>query len=160
MEFEQIYTAYFQSVYLYALQISGNEQIAEEITSETFYKAIHSIDRFRGDCQLRVWLCQIAKNTYYSYLKKHKKELSVSEADLQKIADPDAVLDEQFNTHSLELWSAHLGADEGWIWVYYSSETVSRDGSTARGSWNIPSLWRVEKNESGDWVVVQIVEHA
>jgi hypothetical protein len=55
MEFEQIYHAYFKSVYLYALQLSGNEQLAEEITSETFYKAIHAIDRFRGDCELWVW---------------------------------------------------------------------------------------------------------
>jgi RNA polymerase sigma-70 factor (ECF subfamily) len=95
VEFEQIYQTYFKSVYLFVLQLSGNEQIAEEITSETFYKAINSIDSFRGDCEMRVWLCQIAKNTYYSYLKKHKKEWSIAEADLQNIADPDAFLDEQ-----------------------------------------------------------------
>ena len=76
MEFDQIYSAYFKSVYLYVMQLSGNEHIAEEITSETFFKAINSIDRFRGDCDMRVWLCQIAKNTYYSYLKKNRKELS------------------------------------------------------------------------------------
>jgi RNA polymerase sigma-70 factor (ECF subfamily) len=98
MEFEQIYHAYFKSVYLYALQLSNSEQLAEEITSETFYKAIHAIDRFRGDCELRVWLCQIAKNTYYSYLKKHKKEQSISEAELETVADPDAVLDEQLGS--------------------------------------------------------------
>jgi diadenosine tetraphosphate (Ap4A) HIT family hydrolase len=67
--------------------------------------------------------------------------------------------DAAFNTHSLELWSAHLGADEGWIWVYYSSETFNHDGSTARGSWRVPSLWKVEKSDTGEWVVVQIREH-
>jgi RNA polymerase sigma-70 factor (ECF subfamily) len=95
MEFDQIYSTYFKSVYLYAMQLSGNEHIAEEITSETFYKAINTIDRFRGDCDVRVWLCQIAKNTYFSYLKKNKKELSVAEADLQNIAAPDALVDKQ-----------------------------------------------------------------
>jgi RNA polymerase sigma-70 factor (ECF subfamily) len=95
MEFEQIYRTYFKAVYLYAMQISGNEHIAEEITSETFYKAINAIDRFRGDCDMRVWLCQIAKNTYYSYLKKNKKILRIDETDLQDIADPDAFIDEQ-----------------------------------------------------------------
>jgi hypothetical protein len=65
-----------------------------------------------------------------------------------------------FNTHSLELWSAHLGENEGWIWVYYSSETFNHDGSTARGSWRVPSLWKVEKSDTGEWVVVQILEHA
>jgi RNA polymerase sigma-70 factor (ECF subfamily) len=77
------------------MQLSGNEHIAEEITSETLYKEINSIDSFRGDCDVRVWLCQIAKNTYFSYLKKNKKELSVTEADLQNIADPNALIDKQ-----------------------------------------------------------------
>jgi hypothetical protein len=72
----------------------------------------------------------------------------------------DAYNDAAFNTHSLELWSAHLGENDGWIWVYYSSETFDHDGNTIRGSWRIPSLWRVEKNAIGEWVVVQIVEHA
>lgn len=71
----------------------------------------------------------------------------------------DAYGDTAFNEHSLELWSAHLGKDEGWIWVYYSSETFNHDGSTACGSWRIPSLWKVEKSETGEWVVVQIREH-
>lgn len=71
----------------------------------------------------------------------------------------DSYGDVSFNEHSLELWSAHLGEDEGWIWVYYSSETFNHDGSTACGSWRIPSLWKVEKNDTDEWVVVQIREH-
>ena len=73
--------------------------------------------------------------------------------------DTDSYGDTAFNEHSLELWSAHLGKDEGYIWVYYSSETFNHDGSTACGSWKIPSLWKVERNDSGEWVVVQIREH-
>lgn len=95
MEFDQIYSTYFKSVYLYVMQLSGNEHIAEELTSETFFKAINSIDSFRGDCDMRVWLCQIAKNTYFSYLKKNKKVLSIDESDLQNVADPDACIDVQ-----------------------------------------------------------------
>lgn len=71
----------------------------------------------------------------------------------------DVYGDVSFNEHSLELWSAHLGEKEGWIWVCYSSETFRHDGTTACGSWNIPALWRVEKTNSGEWVVVQIREH-
>ena len=93
MEFEDIYKTYFKSVYLYIMQFSGNESIAEEITSETFFKAINSINDFRGDCDMRVWLCQIAKNTYYSYLKKHKKEVSLEEPGLVNISDPDDLVD-------------------------------------------------------------------
>lgn len=98
MEFEQIYSTYFKSVYLFVMQLSGNEHIAEEITSETFFKAINSIDSFRGDCDMRVWLCQIAKNTYYSYLKKNNKIASADEADLINTADPDAFVEDQVGT--------------------------------------------------------------
>lgn len=73
--------------------------------------------------------------------------------------DTDQYSDAAFNEHSLELWSAHLNEDDGWIWVYYSSETFNHDGSTAHGSWRIPSLWKVEKNNIGEWIVVQIREH-
>lgn len=72
-DFEEIYKAYFNDVLLYIRRLSKDEHIAEEITSETFFKAMRDIDNFRGECHIRVWLCQIAKNCYYSYLKKTEK---------------------------------------------------------------------------------------
>ena len=72
-ELESLYRAYFQDVYLYILSLSKDEHIAEDITSEAFIKAIKSIDTFKGNCDIRVWLCQIAKNCYFSYLRKNKK---------------------------------------------------------------------------------------
>ncbi len=73
--------------------------------------------------------------------------------------DTDRYGDAAFNNHSLELWSAHLGKDEGVIWVYYSSEAFNHDGSIAHGSWDIPSLWEVKRNSEGEWEVVRIREH-
>lgn len=72
-EFERIYQLYFKDVYYYILSLSRNEYIAEDITSETFLKAMKAIDNFRGDTKLSVWLCQIAKNEYFSYLRKNKR---------------------------------------------------------------------------------------
>lgn len=95
MEFEQIYCTYFKSVYHYIWRLSGDEHIAEEITSETFFKAMESIKDFRGECDMRVWLCQIAKNTYYSYLKKNSRITIVDDAELQNIADPGTFIEEQ-----------------------------------------------------------------
>jgi len=69
-DFGEIYALYMEDVYKYILSLSQNPNIAEEITQETFYKALQKIDRFRGDCKLRVWLCQIAKNTYFSYCSR------------------------------------------------------------------------------------------
>lgn len=98
MEFEQLYSIYFKSVYCYIKRLSGDEHIAEEITSDTFFKAMRSINSFRGNCDMRVWLCQIAKNTYFSYLKKSGKTERLDEAAVQNIADPNAFVDEQVDT--------------------------------------------------------------
>ena len=86
-DFEKAYKQYFGDVYLYILRLSGNEHIAEEITSDTFFKAMQSIDSFRGDCDVRVWLCQIAKNAYYSYIRKNSRTEQTDEAEIQEIAD-------------------------------------------------------------------------
>lgn len=79
-EFEEVYKLYFQDVYKYALSLTHNEQIAEEITQETFFKALRSIDQFDGRCKVYVWLCQIAKNTYFTlYQKSIKSEQLLQE---------------------------------------------------------------------------------
>lgn len=77
--FEEIYEEYFSDVYKYLRGITANEHLAEELTSDTFFKAMKSIDSFRGDCDVRVWLCQIAKNTYFSYFKKQKNVESLED---------------------------------------------------------------------------------
>ena len=72
MDFEALYNAHSSYVYNYTLSLCRNEDVAKDITSETFYKAISSADKFKGDCSVRVWLCQIAKNIYYNLAKKNK----------------------------------------------------------------------------------------
>lgn len=69
---EDIYREYFHDVFLYLKSISHNDDISEELTQETFFKAMKSLKKFKGDCDVRVWLCQIAKNCYYSYCRKNK----------------------------------------------------------------------------------------
>lgn len=71
-DFEKLYRSYYPKVYFYLLKLCQNEMTAEEITQETFIKALKSIDTYRGECQFSVWLCQIAKNTFYSYCRKNK----------------------------------------------------------------------------------------
>ena len=86
-DFEKVYKEYFNDVYLYIKRLSGDEHIAEDITSETFFKALKSIDSFRGECEIRVWLCQIAKNSYYTYIKKNSKIQNVEETELINLPD-------------------------------------------------------------------------
>ena len=75
MNIEELYRTYFDIVYRYIRSVSRNGSLAEEVTQETFFKALKKADQFRGDCDVRVWLCQIAKNTLYDHLKKQKKQL-------------------------------------------------------------------------------------
>lgn len=78
-EFKEVYEKYFKDVFLFIYRLSGDKYIAEDITSETFIKAINALEDFRGDSDIRTWLCQIAKNTYYSYLGKNKAMLDIKD---------------------------------------------------------------------------------
>ncbi len=97
MDFEQVYQTYFKSVYRYIRRLSGDEQLAEEITSETFVQVMRSIGSFRGDCDLRVWICQIAKNTYYTHLKKQNRIAALDEEAWLALADPAAPVEERLD---------------------------------------------------------------
>lgn len=89
-DFERIYSEYFDVIYHYVLSLCLNESLAEEITQESFFKALKSIDRFRGDCKVNVWLCQIAKNIYCTESKRNARqvdyplELIPSEESIEK----------------------------------------------------------------------------
>lgn len=87
MDFEEIYRTYFNDVFVYIRKLSGDENIAEEITSQTFFKALSSINKFKGECDVRVWLCQIAKNCYFTYLKKNSKTENIDNLEVLNIQD-------------------------------------------------------------------------
>lgn len=72
-EFEQLYRDYFQFIYLYALSLTRDEDLAEEITQETFFRAMEHIDRFEGRSRATTWLCRIAKNLYLSHCRDSRR---------------------------------------------------------------------------------------
>ena len=131
MEFEQIYNTYFRDVYRYIRKLSNSEQIAEEITSETFFKSMNSIDSFRGDCDIRVWLCQIAKNCYYSYLKKADRTESI---DNVEIAEQSTSFEEQLFRHDTAMQIQKILHDvpepykEVFMWRVYAELSFKQIG--------------------------------
>ena len=131
MEFEQIYITYFRDVYLYIRKLSNNEHIAEEITSETFFKAMKSIDTFRGDCDIRVWLCQIAKNCYYSYIKKADRAECI---DNVEIAEQGASFEERLFRHDTAIQIQKILHDipepykEVFMWRVYAELSFKQIG--------------------------------
>jgi len=75
---EEIYKQYSKMVYYYLFCLCHNEFIAEELTQETFFRAVKTIEKFRSECKIQVWLCQIAKNLWYKETQRTKKLISIS----------------------------------------------------------------------------------
>lgn len=78
-DMEQIYKKYFETVNKYLFCLTHNSDISEELTQETFYRAVKNINKFKGNSKMSVWLCQIAKNLWYDELKKNKKSKNIEE---------------------------------------------------------------------------------
>ena len=72
MDFEQIYREYFKDVFLYVRSLTTQEGLAEEITQETFTKALKAIDSYDGKKDIRAWLFTIAKNSFYTHCRQQK----------------------------------------------------------------------------------------
>ncbi len=72
-EIDEIYQENAAMLYKYLCGLTQDRQLAEELTQETFFQAIKGIDKFRGDCKISVWLCQIAKKLWYKELEKRNK---------------------------------------------------------------------------------------
>ena len=73
-DMSRLYQQHAQTVYKFLLAQCRDAHLAEELTQETFYQAIRSVDRFNGSCKVSVWLCQIAKHLWYQHLRKHRRE--------------------------------------------------------------------------------------
>lgn len=98
MDFERLYSEFYPQVYAYLLKLTGDAHLSEELTQDTFFKIFRKIDDYRADCSFNVWACRIAKNTYYSYLKKRKKLTSLPETD---IPDEGLSIEERLNDKEL-----------------------------------------------------------
>ena len=76
-DIEKIYEEYFETVNKYLFCLTHNNDISEELTQETFYKAVKKINTYKGECKMSVWLCQIAKNLWYDQCRKNKKNIDL-----------------------------------------------------------------------------------
>lgn len=109
---DQIYKEYFEIVNKYLFCLTHSNDILEELTQETFCRAVEKIDKYRGDCKMSVWLCQIAKYTWYDYCRKHKRE-----TNLVKLLDIEQEIDTPENEiiskdEKIELYKKMQGLDE------------------------------------------------
>ncbi|WP_339252835.1 RNA polymerase sigma factor [Paenibacillus sp. FSL P2-0136] len=115
-QLEGVYNQYFREVYLFVLSLSRDEQIAEEITQETFFKALKRIDQFRGECKMSVWLCQIAKNTYFSHMDAQRRFVRMAVQEQEEGVNMEQKLLDQ--TESLRIHKVLHGLSEPYKEVF------------------------------------------
>lgn len=79
---EEIYKEYFKTVNKYLFCLTHNDDISEELTQETFYRAVKKINTYKDECKISVWLCQIAKNLWYDKCRRDKRLVHIEESEL------------------------------------------------------------------------------
>ncbi len=107
--FDEIYLEYHQYIYHYVLGLCRDTALAEDITQDAFLKVLNKLDTFKGECKLNVWICEIAKNTYFNYCRKKRitpldeVEQTASEDNVELNAEnKDATLRIHSALHKLE----------------------------------------------------------
>ena len=102
--FEDIYKKYYSSLNKYLFSLTKNEDLAEELTQETFFKALKNISKYDEKYKMLTWLCQIGKNTYYSLYKKDKKiELLDDSIPSEENEIVDKIIDSETNKELLKI---------------------------------------------------------
>lgn len=102
IDMEKIYNDYFKTVYKYLICLTHDLEIANDLTQETFCKAIEHISKFRGECKISVWLCEIAKNLWFNEVKKSKK-ITIINIDLLNIDSQCDIEEDILNKENMKL---------------------------------------------------------
>lgn len=118
-DIEKIYNNNFSAIYKYLICLTRDEDLAEELAQETFYKAIENINRFRGECKITTWLCKIAKNVWINDIKK-KNKIKITEIN-DDIEDFTYNLEENYikKEEKKNLYKKILKLDKEWINIFY-----------------------------------------
>ena len=100
---DDIYQQYAGTVYRFLLSRTRDEDLAEELTQETFYQALRSIDRFDGSCKITTWLCAIAKNQLSEWRRKHPQEMELTQVPEWELSGGSAETDVLKSMERIEL---------------------------------------------------------
>lgn len=101
MELDDLYQEYAKMIYHFIYLKCNDRDLAEDIVQTTFLKAIMQIDSFHGECKISTWLCQIARNEYLNYCRRHKRQQSY-DAYLEDNGEPSTGQESCFHNAMLE----------------------------------------------------------
>ena len=74
LDYEGLYEACYMQVYSYLLTVCRDRNLAEELTAQTFYKAMTAKSEFRGEAEELTWLCAIGKNLYADEQRRRARQ--------------------------------------------------------------------------------------
>lgn len=103
-EFEKLFYDNRALIFKYLIKLTQNTSLAEELTQETFFRAYMNYASLRDKKKASVWLCQIAKNTYYAWYNDQRKTDSLDE--MGEISDfgsiEDAFIQKELSQKALQ----------------------------------------------------------
>lgn len=108
MLFEEIYENCLKDVFRFCVSLTKDGTRAEELTQETFVKALGSIDTFDGSKDIRAWLFTIARNAYFSECRKQKRFAVDAEAEARADAGAKDIIEVLADRQSAELIHRYL----------------------------------------------------
>lgn len=92
---KKIYEEYMTQVYRYLFSLCHDPHLAEELTQETFFRVLKSINQFRGDCKLYIWLCQVAKHVWVKEMKHRGKVETMVEKTVKAENEHEELLEDR-----------------------------------------------------------------
>lgn len=92
-DIDSIITEYSNYIYKYLLCLTHNDDISEELTQETMYKAIKNINQLKDEEKIEMWLCKIAKNLWLQEINEKKKYINISDNDILKFEANESIED-------------------------------------------------------------------
>ena len=78
-DFEQMFTEHYALIYKLLIKLCGDAPLAEELTQETFFRAYMNLRQLRDESKASAWLCQIAKNSYYSWFSANRNTVELKD---------------------------------------------------------------------------------
>ena len=154
-DFEAVYAKYQSFIFKFLLKLCRNNSLAEELTQETFFRAYINFSKLRNSDRTAVWLCTIAKNSYFAWFNQQKNllpldvnisvdampspELLILEKELQEeayvqihaLSEPyrEVFILAVFGGISLKDISSSYGKSESWARVtYYRAKKKVAEG--------------------------------
>lgn len=99
-----VYEKYHRELYLYIYSLSRNHHIAEDLTQETFLKALLSLPEEHGN--IRAWLYMVARNLFFNYKEKASRNVSLEEEMKRSDEEKDLLANMIENERKLQLYQA------------------------------------------------------